>query len=244
MTVVLVRGYSLISGRISLLTEIATSGKRVPHRRGNRPLMFRIGIAVQQADRDAGDVLRTQHGDHRIQARRIQRNSHRSVRAHLFDHFQTQTTFHQCARLGPADVVQHRHAQVADLQDVAKTPSGDQRCLRTLRLQHSVRCHRGRVQNVADLARPIREQRTQPCNDALAVVVRGGCGLVCRDDPVARNRDQIGERATDIDADTQRHAAGSQATAGNGFRSLRRRVRRASVAATSMTGGSPATTTP
>ena len=108
--------------------------QRGPHRRGDRLLVRRIGVAVQQADRDAGDVLRAQHGDHRIQAGRIQRNRHRSVRAHLFDHFQAQPTFHQRARLGPADVVQHRHAQVADFQDIAKTPCGDQRGFRALRL--------------------------------------------------------------------------------------------------------------
>ena len=95
-----------------------------------------------------------------------------------------------------------------------------------------------------DMPGAIGQQRTQAVDDALAVVVRGGSGLVCRYDPITRDRDQIGEGAADIDADSQVHAAGSHATAGNGFRSRRNRARSISVSVTSITGGSPAATTP
>ena len=59
------------------------------------------------------------------------------------------------------------------------------------------------------------------------------------------DRNQIGEGAADIDANPIGiHAAGSHATAGNGFRSRRKRARNVSEAAASITGGSPAATTP
>ena len=100
------------------------------------------------------------------------------------------------------------------------------------------------MQHIGNRAGTGRQEGTEAGDDALAIIVRGGSSLVGRYESVFRDRDQIGERATDIDADAQGHAAGSHATGGSGFRSAFRRVRNAAVATASMTGGLPAATTP
>ena len=81
-------------------------------------------------------------------------------------------------------------------------------------------------------------------DDAFAVVVRRRCDLVGRDAAILGDGDEVGEGAADIDADPQAHAAGSQATAGNGLRVARSFARNVSVAARSISGGSPRAITP
>ena len=167
-------------------------------------LVRRIGVAVQQADRDALHLFRAQHLDRRIDAGEIERDRDAAVRAQLFGHLQPQAALHQRARLGPADVVQHRHAQVADLQDVAEATRRDQRRASALALQHRVRPDRRTVQHIGD-ARAVGEQLVQAGDDALAIVVRRRGDLARRDAPIVGDRHQIGERAADIDTDSHRH---------------------------------------
>ena len=49
--------------------------------------------------------------------------------------------------------------------------------------------------------RAVGQQGAQALDDALAIVVRGGRGLVRAHPAVAVDRDEIGERAADIDAE-------------------------------------------
>src|SRR6185312_10354665 len=117
-------------------------------------------------------------------------------------------------------------------------------CAGTCRFKDRVRTHRGGVQHVADRLVLPRQQSLQTLDDAVTVIARGGCNLVGRNPAIPVDGNQVGEGAADIDADAQRHAAGSHATFGSLFRVVRNRVRKASVAASSMSGGSPVETTP
>ena len=130
---------------LDLRQDLAADGDRDIRQRGtdssgHRVLVGRIGIAVQQADSDAGYRLSSQHRDTRTDAGRVERDRDRAVRAHLLGHFQTQPPLDQRTRLGPTNVVQHRHAQIADFQYVAKAARGDQRGSGTFAFQDGVRC--------------------------------------------------------------------------------------------------------
>ena len=182
-------------------------GQRRTHRIGHRAFMRRIGVGVQQADRDALHGFVAQRRDRRGDARRVERYRDRTVRAQLLDHLQAQPPLHQGTRLGPVQVVQHRHAQVADLQDVAEAPGGDQRGACALALEHGVGADGRAVQHVGHCPAVRRQQRAQAVDDALAVIMRGGCNLVRDNAAVRGDCDEVGEGPADIDPDALRHTS-------------------------------------
>ena len=91
------------------------------------------------------------------------------------------------------------------------------------------------------------EQGRETLGDALAVVVRRRGDLVGAQGAVGGEGHEVGEGAADVDADTDHDCgscSGCLATVGAGGRSARSFARNAFVAASSITGGSPAATTP
>ncbi len=219
---------------------------------GQQLFMGGIGVAVQQADRDAAHILPAQHVDGGGDGMGVERRRDAAVGAGLLPHLKPQPPLHQRRRLGPVHVVEPGHAEVANFQHVAKAVGGDQRHSRALAFKNGVGRDRGGVEHFpyragADHVRSV-EQRFQPGGDAPAVIARRRRRLVGAHRSVRTDRHEIGESAADIDADTKRHGAtscsGCQPTTGGGGRVLRNRRRNASVAGTSIIGGSPCATTP
>ena len=148
---------------LDLRQDLAADGnrhirQRRPHRIGDGTLMRGIGVAVQQADRQAAHLLPADHIDRGGDAVHVQRHRDRAIRAHLFGDFQPQPAFHQRAGLGPGDVIQNGHPQVADFQNIAEPARGDQRRAGALGLQDGVRADGGGMQNIGDLPRFLRQQ--------------------------------------------------------------------------------------
>ena len=136
----------------------------------------------------------------------IERHRDRAVRPQLLDHLQPQPPLHQGARLGPVQVVQHRHAQVADFQDVAEAPvviSAVRAPLPSSMVLEPIVVPCSTSVTVAAVR---RQQRTQAVDDAVAVVVRGGGDLVRDHAPIRGDCHEVGEGAADVDADALRHA--------------------------------------
>ncbi len=182
-------------------------GQRRAHRIGHRAFVGRIGVGMQQTDRNALHALLAQHVDCGSKAHHIERHGNRAVGAQLLDHLQPQPSLDQRARLGPVQVVQYRHAKVTNLQDVAKTLGGDQCGACALSLQDRVGPDRRAMQHVRHRPPVGRQQRAQTIENSLAVIVRRGGDLVRDHAPVCRDRNEVGERAADVDADALSHSS-------------------------------------
>ena len=176
MTVVLVRSYSRITGRRSLEQVRNTSSPSRSRRLAADPaLVVRVGVGVEQADRDRPDAGRRQPPGRGLDARRVERPPDLAFGPHPLVRLQAQPARHQ--RLG-APVVQRihfRNAQPAHLQDVAETLRGDEAGQRALALQHRVGRHGRAVHHPADGPRfepGPTEQRRNAVADAPAVIVR------------------------------------------------------------------------
>ena len=182
-------------------------GQRRAHRIGHRAFVRRIGVGMQQADRDALHGFAAERRDRGGDACCVERYRDRAVRPQLLDHLQPQPPFHQGTRLGPVQVVQHRHAQVADLQDVAEALGGDQRGACALALENRVGADGRAVQHVGHCPAVRRQQRTQAVNDADAVVMRGGGDLVRDNAAIRGDCHDVGEGPADVDPDALRHTS-------------------------------------
>ena len=160
--------------------------QRGAHALGDLTLVRRVGVAVQQADRHAFHSFRTQHGDRGIDAGGVKRDRNRLPSGRSFSVTSSRSRRSTSARgLVQRDVVQHRHAQVANFQDVAEAACGDQRGAGAGALQHGVGADGRAVQHLGDLG-AVGQQCLQAGDDALAIVVRGGGDLAGRDAPRRR----------------------------------------------------------
>ena len=132
----------------------------------------------------------------------------------LVDHL-AQIALDQRRRLGPGHVVEARHAQRADLQDVAEPLGGDQADARALLLEDGVGGDRGAVADLLDGASRyagLGEQLGKPVDDGTGVVLDAGGDLLGVHRAVGAEQHDVGEGAADVDADAiGRHAAHSAA---------------------------------
>jgi hypothetical protein len=121
----------------------------------------------------------------------------------LVDHL-AQVALDQRRRLGPAQVVEFRHPQRADLEHVAKTLGGDQPDPRALVLQNGVGSDRGAVTDLFDgspgypaLAKNLGEA----VDDRLGVVLDARRDFFGVDGAVGPKQHDVREGAADVDTD-------------------------------------------
>jgi len=195
-----VRGQAEVGVSIQLLAQ---------HLR-RAPLVRRIGIGVQQADRDRFDALLPQPLGDLARLGFVERLLHLTTRAEPLGEFVAQAPWHQRRRLLVLQVVHHGDAQPPHLEHVAKAFGGDQRRLRALVLEDGVRRDRGGMHHRLDVSRrdAVRlAQLSDRRQDGAAVVVRRGRNLQ-RTHRATAAHDDVGEGAADVAAeDVARHGA-------------------------------------
>ncbi len=146
----------------------------------DRLLVCRVGITVQQADGDAGNVLAPQHSDRGRQAGRIEGNRHRPV-GRSFSVTSRRRRRSTSARGLVQPISYSNGMRRSRISRMSRKPRVVIRGgLGALGLQDGVRSHRGGVQDVADDAGLAGEQCAQSVDDALAVIMRRGGDLVGR----------------------------------------------------------------
>ena len=171
---------------------------------GHEAFVGRIGIRVDEADRDCVDSFIEQPPDRPpcVVAGERAHDLARGVHA-LVDHH-PQVALHERRRLLPGEIVEPRHPQVAKLQHVAKALARDEPHPRAGKLEDRVRRHRGAVHDLGDLARrrPVLcEHRFQPLDDGERVVLDARGDLHRDDVPAVVEQHDVGERAADVDPD-------------------------------------------
>jgi hypothetical protein len=135
---------------LDLRQDLAADRKRQPgseplHRGLDQLLVRRIGIRVQEAHGDRLHAVAEQMAHGTFGVRGIERSYDVASMVHPLVDDDPQMALHQRRRLLPGDVVQARHPQITDLQNVPETSCGDQTRPRALVLQHRVRGDRGAV---------------------------------------------------------------------------------------------------
>ena len=184
-------------------------GPFLQHDRACALLMRRVEVGEEEADRDRLHPLLAQRTRGLAHALLVQRLQHGAPGRHPpLAHAEPMPPTHQRARL-PRDVLHDRVVLrplvAADMDDVAVAGGGDHAGLGAVVLEHRVGRDRGAVEDVGDrLGR--RGAALAELGDArrraLGGIVRGRRHLVDR--ALARlavGDDEVGEGATDIDAD-------------------------------------------
>ena len=167
-------------------------------------LMRRVGVRVQQADRDRLDLFREQLVDYTLGIARIERALHLARRVDALVEHLAQIALDQRRRLGPADVVHARHAQRADLEHVAEAPRGDQPGSGALVLEDRVRGDGRAVAQLLDRLRRephLAQHFRQAFDDRLRVVLDARGDLLGVDRAVGAEQHDVGEGAADVDTD-------------------------------------------
>ncbi len=173
-------------------------------------LVDRIGEAVEKAHRQRLHALVQQAAHRALRIGRIERPHDLAASTDALVDRHPQVARDQRRRLGPGDVVHPGHAQVADLQDVAKALGGDQAGARTLVLQDRVRGDRGAVPDLLDVVALDAELLEQPCQsfgDRAGVVVDAGRDFPGPRAAILGQEHDVGEGAADVDADAKAHAS-------------------------------------
>src|SRR5215831_9355705 len=101
-------------------------------------LMRRVSERVDEADRDRFDRFGEERIDGALRVGRIERALDRALMIDAFVHHLAQIALDQWLRFGPADVIEARHAQGADLQHVPEPLGGDESDPRPLALEDGV----------------------------------------------------------------------------------------------------------
>ena len=164
----------------------------------------RIRERVDEADRDGLDVLRQKLPDRALGVGRIERLLDAAMRIDALVHGRAQVAFNQRRGFFPAQVVKPGHAQRADVEHVAKPRGADEARARALAFQDRVRSDRRAVPDLRQVFAPqprFLEHAGQAVDDRAGVVIDARRDLLGVKLAVAGQQDDIGERATDIDAD-------------------------------------------
>ena len=200
MTVVELRSYSLMSGSTSALMQRVVAGAMPGDDLLDPLLVRRVEVGVQQADRDRLDPFGDEKPGGALDAGLVERRVDLALGVDPLVDLDPPAPLDQGRRLGPAHVVEPRHAQIADFEHVAEAARGDQPGLGALVLEDRVRGDRSAVQQLDDApAADLGEQRGQPVDDGAGIVVDGGRHLLgVALAPIAEQHD-IGKGAADID---------------------------------------------
>src|SRR5262245_3578643 len=103
------------------------------------------------------------------------------MRVDALDHFPSQRSLDQWRRLLPRELVEARHAQAANLEDVAEALGGDQSGAGTLELENRIRGYGGAVQDLHDVLSSearVGEDLAKTRDDGARVVVDAGGHLL------------------------------------------------------------------
>ncbi len=121
---------------------------------GEPLLMRRIGVGVEQADRDALDRMGLQPGDQPVDLGLGEWFEYRARRIHPLGDAEAQLRRHQRRRLGPhIEAIEVLPAIARDLQHVLEAGSGDQRHFRQALLDQRVGHPRRAMDEAADIIR-------------------------------------------------------------------------------------------
>ncbi len=174
-----------------------------------RELMRRVRVAVHERDCDTRDTFGLEDVERSPDVGCLERDLDLCIGANPFGDGQPKPPGHERRARLPAQVVHPVALSTAKLQDVTKPPSREQADLRSLSLEQRVQRH----------GRPVEKERLcfagagrrNGRNDSLDALVQrrrsrqrlghtdvAGCLVV---------EDQVGERATDVDADADSHQA-------------------------------------
>ena len=169
---------------------------------GDDFLMCGVGVAVQQRHGDGLHALVEQPPDGLLRFFRVERRQRRAVMRHALGDRAAQIARHQRRRLLPGDVVEARHAQIANLQYVAEAFGGDQPGLGALAFQDGVRGDRGAVAQLGDVPareRALGDQAGERLDDRAGVIVHRGGNLAGEQPAVPVEADDVGKGAADVD---------------------------------------------
>ena len=158
------------AGDENVLTECPAKRLRQPL------LMLRIGIRMQQANRDALDPGRRKLLRRGVHIALIQGFPLLPPRPEAPDYLQAQTPRDQGRRLAVLQVIEHWDAQATHFEDVSKAGSGNQRSPRPLVLENGVGGHRSGMHQVGNRFRRIArafEQHANAGKNTQAVVIGG-----------------------------------------------------------------------
>src|SRR5262249_13158830 len=109
----------------------------------------------------------------------------------------------QWLRFGPADIIEPRHAQGADLQHVPEPLGGDESDPRALALEDGVGGDGGAVANFFDSRTGqagLRKYFRKPIDDRPRLVLDARRPLLWMDAAVGADEHDVGEGAADVDA--------------------------------------------
>src|SRR6516225_2862584 len=146
------RSYSRISGETSQDSVTASCGKRRAIASPRRPLVIRIGEAVQQPDRHGLDVLGGERVDRTGDARFIEWDQQLPLRIDPLGDRQAQPARNERRRQIDVDVVLLEAVFVADLDHVAEALGGEKRGPGALALDERIGGERRAMDDHADFA--------------------------------------------------------------------------------------------
>ena len=181
-------------------------------------LVRRVDVRVEQADRDRLHALAAKQ--RRSVANRVvvERGEHLARRAEPLDHADRAVARDERHRLLELRVVERRPHLARDLEQVAEPVGRDEAAARDLALDDRVRRDRRRVEDEADLRRgrlAVGERPLDRVHEALGRVGRRREHLRDRDPPgLLVDQGGIGERAADVDGETNAHTRSSAGKAG------------------------------
>ena len=174
--------------------------------RAQRPLVLRVGVAVQQADGHALHALARQRRHELGDLVEGERRFDRPVGTDALGHLESQPPRHGRRRLGRGpEVVEMQAAHARDLEHVPEATRGDQADDGAAALDDRVGDDGRAVRDGSQ--RRAADQRRQPVHHP-----EGGVGRRRRDLPAGqparrRTHDEVRERPADVDADAAaRHA--------------------------------------
>ena len=168
-------------------------------------LMHRVGVGVQEHERDRNDPGGAQHIDLAQELRLVERLGDAAVGPHPLADIEPQVARHERRRVFDADIVEIVFALAADLEHVAKSGSDQQPGCSAFALDQRVGEQRRRMHDAADAARvepAFGEDRANAGDDTL---LRVGMRRQYLAAPTAAAvvimNDEIGKRTADIDAE-------------------------------------------
>src|SRR4029077_8485806 len=106
------------------------------------PLVVRVGVGVQQADRNSLDPLGFEPRDRALHASEIEWRDHLAAWADALLDLKAKAAWHQRLRLDVKRLVKTRHANAAQFEHIAEAARGDERGLGPLMLDDGVGRHR------------------------------------------------------------------------------------------------------
>ena len=162
---------------------------------------------MQEADRHRFHRLALERRNQRLEFRLFEGRQLLAVGRHPAAHFQTQPPLDQGGRLVEEQIVDHRRADPAQLEHVAKTLGGHQCCAGAAPLEDGVGRHRGAVGHRGYLASrdPVDPaQLGDGIEHRLLEVGRRGQHLVALQRSVIATHDDVGERPADVSGDPER----------------------------------------